>query len=223
MARKPIVKAQPIKPPAPTMRGETRDCALSKVKPNTWNPNHMNAFMLKSFEQELRDTGWLRSMLILVWGKDEKGVERNIIIDGEHRHKVGRKVGYKTVPMTFIDGITEAEAKRLTLKIRKQGEYDVEDLSKLLQEPDVRAGMDLNAYALAIGIEDVELGRLLELPDVGPSGTQPGTVKRAPKVTLEFSTVENRDAFKTYLAKLSDGANLSAGDLLCNKLRLQGT
>lgn len=245
MARKPLAakcKTQPKPTPKPVtasvdrpleMTGVDRDFPLSKIRPNGWNPNKMSAFMLRSFEQELVDTGWLRSMKILVWGKDEKGIERNIIIDGEHRWKIGRKLGYRTVPMVFMDGLTEAQAKRLTIRIRKQGEYDAEDLSRLLQEPEVRGDLDLDAYSLMMGIGEAELGFLLGASDVppggnppagsGPTGTQPTPITRGPKVTLEFSSSEKRDAFKTYLAKLAtgDAAKLPGGDLLCDKLHIK--
>lgn len=228
MTRKPAPAAKAAKPEKPTstepqMTGTDRDFPLSKVRPNGWNPNHMSAFMLRSFEQELRDNGWLRSMKILVWGKDEKGTERNLIIDGEHRWKIGRRLGYKVVPMVFMDGLTEAQAKRLTVRIRKQGDLDPDDLGRLLQEPDVRAGMELDTYSLAMGIEEVQLSHLLGTPGSSSSGTQPGSVKRGPKVTLEFSSDAKRDGFKTYLAKLATGeaAKLPGGDLLCEKLRIK--
>ena len=239
MARKPVkaVKAAAPKPTAadaPKLTGTDRDFDLRKLKPNTWNPNHMSAFMLKSFEQELRETGWLRSMKLLVWGTDDKGVEQNIIIDGEHRWKVGKRLGYKVVPVVFMDGITEAEAKRMTIRIRKQGEYDPDDLGKLLQEPEVRGDLALADYGLMLGIADAELGFLLGNPESRstsplahsedqPTGTQPTPITRGPKVTLEFSSSSKRDAFKTYLAKLAVGeaAKLPGGDLLCDKLRIK--
>ena len=227
MARKPLAaakcKTQPKPTPKPVpasvdrpleMTGVDRDFPLSKIRPNGWNPNKMSAFMLKSFEQELVDTGWLRSMKILVWGKDEKGVERNIIIDGEHRWKIGRKLGYSTVPMVFMDGLTEAQAKRLTIRIRKQGEYDAEDLSRLLQEPEVRGDLDFDTYSLSMGFETSEMSKLLDidmnltdktdvgehertLPKTGMSGVQPNiripmvfyadTVPEADEIRAVFS------------------------------------
>ena len=173
-AAKQAPAAVPTKPAtdAPHFTGEERECALSKVKPNTWNPNSMTPFMFNSFEHELRTTGWLRSYKLLVWGKDEKGVEQNIIIDGEHRWKVGRKLGFKVVPMVFLDGITEAEAKRLTIKARKQGTINMDDLSTLLQEPGVHMGMDIDSYALDMGFEVPEMSNLLHL-DMIPATVAP--------------------------------------------------
>jgi 3'-phosphoadenosine 5'-phosphosulfate sulfotransferase (PAPS reductase)/FAD synthetase len=163
-----IVTTEATAPPVTTPKaplnlvGEERLTVVRSVKANPWNPNKMTHFMQASLEQEIALHGWLKSMLILVWGKDEKGVVQNLIIDGEHRWVVAKRLKIETIPMVFIDGITESEAKKLTIKIgQKQGAFDPENLSVLLRE--LQGEMDLGDYAIDMGFPVDQLQDMFKL------------------------------------------------------------
>ena len=123
---------------------------LSDVTPNPWNPNRMTDHLYRSVVHGLLADGWVASQSLLVWGTDEAGRTRNMIIDGEHRWRAAREAGFKEGPMVLLDGMTEAECKALTVKLnQKRGEWNDQALGELLRDlastapPDLDLGMDL--------------------------------------------------------------------------------
>lgn len=134
--------------------------ALKLVKPNPWNPNHMTARMQASMEQGFNTDGWIASQALLIWGKDDKGVEQNIIIDGEHRWTIAVKLGLAMGPMVFLDGLTQAQAKALTIKMnQKRGEFNADELSTLLK--DLQVELEVEDLGLELGFEDEAIMQLI--------------------------------------------------------------
>lgn len=213
-------KSQPPPPAAPApphIRGNKAvDRPLTEVKPNTWNPNEMTPFMKASLKQGLQQDGWLRSQSLLVWGTDEKGKTKNIIIDGEHRWTVAGELGFKKGPMVFLEGVTEAQAKALTIKMnQKRGEHDPDKLGLLVRE--LQFTLNVDNIALDLGIEQGDLMTLLANDD-GPNldldgkrdnvnGAPPGDVasgrsEHVGMVQLFF----NKEQHAEYLAIVKDVA-----------------
>ena len=199
--------------------GRDSEVAIDSVAPNDWNPNVMTPFTRDSLKQDLVN-GWIGSEKILVWGTDEKGVQKNIIIDGEHRWRIAKEIGFEIVPTTTLDGITRAEAIKLTIKIdQKRGNFEEVELGSLLKE--IRGDLDLEIFSVDMGFEVPKMEELLgeKVADV-MEGMSPSPLKGVPKVVLEFSTEKRRDAFKRFLAKI-EGDEKPSGDLLCGKLRIR--
>jgi hypothetical protein len=69
----------------PHVSGEVELVELATVRPNGWNPNECDAHTLASIERGFTEEGWLKSHALTIWRTDEKGVEKRLIIDGEHR------------------------------------------------------------------------------------------------------------------------------------------
>jgi len=140
--------------------GEVKLLPLNSVRPNTWNPNEMTPYMLRSLRKGIQSAGWLSSQALLVWGKDEKGNPRNVIIDGEHRWMVGRDLGMEMGPMQVIDGLTEEQAKALTLKfIYRHGQLDKRQLAMLVRG--IEPQMEVEDLAFELGIEGEEYMRMM--------------------------------------------------------------
>lgn len=142
--------------------GEEKDVPLKSLKPNKWNPNHMTPEQKASLRYGLETDGWLRSQKLLVWGSDENGEVKNIIIDGEHRWREAKAMGiFDNVPAVFLHGITESAAKKLTVKIgKKRGEFNPAELSDLIRE--VYDGIDTATYALDLGFETPDIDKMLK-------------------------------------------------------------
>jgi hypothetical protein len=105
----------------------------------------------------LRTDGWLVSQSLLIWGKDDKGVEQNLIIDGEHRYSGALKVGITTGPMVLLDGLTEIQAKALTIKMnQKRGDFDDAALELLIRELVADAG-SIDGMDLDLGFDERDL------------------------------------------------------------------
>lgn len=174
-------KAEPDTPPKKTKATNTDNFTgdrpvikpLSIAKPNTWNPNRMTPFERESLKTGLKTDGWLMSQALLIWGTDDKGNEKNIIIDGEQRWTVAPDAGFTHGPMVFLHGLSEAKAKALTVKIdAKRGKFADEPLGALLREVQFELGSE--NLALDLGIQDERLMLLLAEPEVvlpGPEAT----------------------------------------------------
>src|SRR5690606_20965829 len=154
--------------------GKVVEAKLKSVKPNSWNPNTMTPEQYASLRDGLIVDGWIRSQALLVWRTDENRKRKNIIIDGEHRWKGAVERGWTTAPMVFLDGLTEAQAKALTIKLdAKRGKFDETAIARLVQE--------LNS-------QDVKV------TDLGFSGEQLATLlnrELKPSASLEESVSHN--------------------------------
>lgn len=168
-------------PVVPRVVGKVVSKELSAVKPNMWNPNQMTPWLKESLKHGLKTDGWLSSQALLIWGTDEKGRAKNIIIDGEHRWTVGNELGFKKGPMVFLDRLTEVQAKALTVKMnQKRGEFEPKKLSEVLREIQYVLGAD--DFSIEMGIEQSEMMPLLAEPEIimGGSEIEP-TPRNAPE------------------------------------------
>lgn len=165
---------------------------LNLVKPNDWNPNEMDAQMSASLRQGLVEDGWLLSQSLLVWGKDNRGKDRNLIIDGEHRWTEALALGFTEGPMVVLDGLKPAEARALTIKLnQKRGRFNdlLPDVIRSIQRdlPSIDLG-------LSLGFDPEELYRYLAqpvekvvgapVPAANSNETPPTTVSRNVSVTM---------------------------------------
>jgi len=172
------------------VRGESVDTSLSLVKPNDWNPNEMTPFERESLKHGMLEDGWIASQALLVWGKDEKGKQRNVIMDGEHRWKIAAELGFKSGPMVFIDGLTEDEAKAFTVKMdARRGKFNQNLLGELLRSiaPTFEGGLT----GLSIGVEDGLLAQLLANAPADLDGVAPGNKQTNPGVLGDGVTSTN--------------------------------
>ena len=133
---------------------------LASLKPNAWNPNSFTAFERESLKFGIRTDGWLASHALTVWGKDDKGKQRDLIIDGEHRWKAALELGMTHGPAYVVDGLSEAQAKRLTIKLdAKRGKFDEESLKKLIVN--IAPDLDLETRSLDLGLSEDQLAGYL--------------------------------------------------------------
>ena len=133
---------------------------LKGVKPNGWNPNKMSPYMRESLKHGLETDGWIASQALLIWGTDENKRRKNLIIDGEHRWTVACELGFDDGPMVRLNGLTEVQAKALTIKMnQKRGEFDDDGLGVLIRE--IQGDMDVDDLGLELGMGDAELMKLL--------------------------------------------------------------
>lgn len=140
--------------------GAVESRALADVRPNDWNPNRMTPETYEALTYGLRNDGWLASQALLIWGTDDHGVVRNLIIDGEHRYRVAKDLGFVKGPMVFLSGVSEAKAKALTVAMnQKRGTFDEAELVELLQS----IQFDVPDLADNLGIQNDELMVLLQV------------------------------------------------------------
>lgn len=143
---------------APKLVGRVETIRLDAVRPNGWNPNRVPDHIMESIRHGFRVDGWIVSQALLVWGSDDVGVPRGVIIDGEHRWTAARDVGLVEGPAVVLHGLAEREAKGLTVKLnQKRGDWDAEGLRALLADVLSGSSMSVGGASLDLGFSVAEL------------------------------------------------------------------
>jgi hypothetical protein len=152
---------------APRITGKIEVALLDRVRPNPWNPNRMTEHQVESTRAGMKAEGWVASYALLVWRTDETGKARNLIIDGEHRWRIGTELGFTKAPMVFLDGITEKRAKEMTIEFdNKRGKFDDVALRDLLKD----IGVDDDGLAFRLGFDEATFAALMTETNVLPPG-----------------------------------------------------
>ena len=186
---------------------------LDVVSPNHWNPNTMSAEMFESLKQGLQKDGWPWSEPLFIWGKDEHGHTKNVIIDGEHRWKAAKSLGLIEGPMTFAT-MTESDAKAWTIKLdQKRGTWNEGKLSALIKH--IQAESDGVLEARDFGFEDDHLARMLaekpeplvlppppETPEEKPADPLPNLPVSAVRVVQLFLDDKSQPEFVSLVRKI---------------------
>ncbi len=197
---KPKAKA-PKLPSMKHIRGTVVVAPLKDVAPNYWNANEMDKATQRGLRHDLEHEGWLPSQALTVWRTDEKGRRMNLIIDGENRWRIATAdLGWTHGPMCFLDGLTEKDARALTLKLLyKRGKANEKIVAKELRAGIVMPSVDIE---LVLGIDSDLVARLTKTPALegpGLAKTKP-TEERAPgpaasdshhRVTLKFTPAQH--------------------------------
>jgi len=110
-------------------RIRTAVISLSYMKPNSWNPNVMDQEMYRKELASIKRFGYVNPIL----ARDL--VSHYEIIDGEHRWKALKQLGYEEAEVTVIEGLTDEEAKQLTIVLNEtRGSPDQGKLGILLRD-----------------------------------------------------------------------------------------
>jgi len=100
---------------------------IAELKNNSYNPNLMNEDYFSAIKSNIKADGFLQPILV-------NNIDGEyIVIDGEHRLKAMKELGYKDINCWVIS-VSEGEAKRLTLKMGLHGSYNLVDLSALVDQ-----------------------------------------------------------------------------------------
>jgi DNA modification methylase len=116
--------------------------AISELKPALYNPRKISDKAFNDLVESLRRYKMLDPLIVN--GSAER---KNIIIGGHQRYRAAMKLGYKTVPVVYVE-LDEKSEKHLNLTLNRiGGEWDFE----LLKQFDI----DL---LLEAGFDDTDLG-----------------------------------------------------------------
>lgn len=152
---------------------EAKLVRLSSLRPNDWNPNRMTKAEEKALAEVFRTNGWSRSNPLLVWATDEEGKNQNVIVDGEHRWKVARKLGYIEGPAVELRGVTRKQAIGWTIRLDKlRGRFDEDALAVVLRDElgiFVGSSSRTNGLGLRLGFDPDEIDSLRIKLDLAPS------------------------------------------------------
>lgn len=100
---------------------------IDRLIENPWNPNKMTAFMYEKAVESLQEFGFVAPVIVRSVG------DRYQIIDGAHRFRAARDLGVADIPVVVVDGLSEPQAKKLTVVLNElHGQLDPGKLSDLL-------------------------------------------------------------------------------------------
>jgi ParB-like nuclease family protein len=102
---------------------------VGDLVPNPWNPNRMDSEMFRKELASIKQFGFVNPIIARTFG------EHLQIIDGEHRWRAAKEIGMTEVPVTLVDGLSDADAKQLTIVLNEtRGRADADLLGALLKD-----------------------------------------------------------------------------------------
>lgn len=104
---------------------------IKNVLPNPWNPNVQSDDIFEKEKKSIEEMGMLGSILV----RETAGVYE--ILDGEHRWKACKELGYTEIPVETIGEIPDNQAKTLTILLNNlRGKDDVLKRAEILKSLD---------------------------------------------------------------------------------------
>lgn len=106
---------------------------IDDIRPNPWNPNQMDSKTFEKEKKSITELGFLGSIIVR---------EHNIpgyyeILDGEHRWKAAKELGYTKMAVESVGKISDQQVKLLTILLNNlKGKDDVFKRAKLLEALD---------------------------------------------------------------------------------------
>jgi ParB/RepB/Spo0J family partition protein len=129
---------------------------VSSVSPNTYNPNRQSDHDFDLLKKSIDSDGFTQPVIVLR--------SSNQIVDGEHRWRAARDLGYEEIPVVFVD-MTAEQMRVATLRHnRARGEEDIELSAQVLR--DLRELGALEWAQDSLMLSDEEVNRLIEDVDV---------------------------------------------------------
>jgi DNA modification methylase len=127
-----------------------QEVAIDELRPDPANPRRISDAQLEALTKSLKEFGFVQPVLAR---REDKTV-----IGGHQRLLAARRLGYKTVPVIFLD-LTKEQARLLNLSLNKiSGDWDQELLARMLANLTPVEDIDLSLS----GFTEDELAKLLK-------------------------------------------------------------
>ena len=120
---------------------------IKELKPSEYNPRQMTEKQAKDLTESVKEFGLVDPLII----NQHKGRE-NVVIGGHQRLKIASILGFKTIPVVYVD-LEEKRERELNLRLnRNLGEWNYDLLANFSEE-------ELNK----VGFESEELDKIFQL------------------------------------------------------------
>jgi len=133
--------------------------SIDLIQPNTYNPNVMPDTLFQELLKDIRQQGFVGAIIVR---KLSRGYE---IVDGEHRYRAAKHLGYTDIPCITLDYEDDA-AKFATFRFNhERGFFDNIKTSELIHDLATRHTIDELARELGMAHEEmVQYLRPSEIP-----------------------------------------------------------
>ncbi|HLF76734.1 MAG TPA: site-specific DNA-methyltransferase [Dehalococcoidia bacterium] len=123
---------------------------IDELRPDPANPRRISDAQIEALTRSLKEYGFVQPVLVRR--------EDNTVIGGHQRLVAARRLGYKTVPVIYLD-VSLEQARLLNLGLNKiSGDWDQELLARLLADLNAAHDLDLSLS----GFDDGEVSKLLK-------------------------------------------------------------
>lgn len=153
--------AQVLRDAGATLKPETFGRSLvvpvDKIRPNAWNPNVQDEATFRRELASIRRFGFVDPIIVRVDGSTYE------IIDGEHRWKAAKELGFEEIPVFDIGPIGNHEAQQLTVVLNElRGKPQEKKLAELLRGLVASSSVDELVEVLPYSKD--EFARVAQLP-----------------------------------------------------------
>ena len=98
---------------------------VSELNPAQYNPRNLTDEQKENISKSLTEFGFVNPLVV-----NSNPARKNILVGGHQRLKVAIELGYKEVPVVYVD-LTEAQERELNIRLnRNTGEWDLDSLSE---------------------------------------------------------------------------------------------
>jgi DNA modification methylase len=133
---------------------EIENVDIESLRPDPANPRRISKEELEALTRSLREFGFVQPVLVRK--------ADSVVIGGHQRLLAARRLGWKTVPVIFLD-LSVEQSRLLNLALNRiSGEWDQELLARMLADLKPVEDIDLSLS----GFSEEELGKLLKSLDV---------------------------------------------------------
>lgn len=162
--------------------------SVKDLNPAPYNPRQWSDNAIKQLTESISKFGLIDPILV-----NSAANRHNIVIGGHFRLKVAKDLGYKTVPVVYVNIPDEAKEKELNLRLNKNlGDWDYE----LLAEFDESLLAD-------IGFDSEELDEIFDMTIDEPENFD--LEKELAKLGIKEKTVKKGDVYQLGDSRLMCG------------------
>jgi hypothetical protein len=131
---------------------EVYELEINKINPAAYNPRTISDSELAALMESLKKFRFVEPLII--------NKKTNTLVGGHMRLRAAEMLGYKKVPVTYVD-LSESEEKALNIALNSHtlaGKFDGEILSGLLDEikldlPDIHASLNFSQLEVDLKID----------------------------------------------------------------------
>ena len=98
---------------------------INLLNPAEYNPRNLTEEQFNNIKSSLDEFGFVNPLVV-----NSNPNRKNILIGGHQRLKVAKELGYKQVPVVYVN-LNEQQEKELNIRLNKNtGEWDLDSLSE---------------------------------------------------------------------------------------------
>lgn len=191
---------------------------IEQIDPDPQNPNELPDDMMDTLKQDVKERGFIQPIVVRELDVDEGEEQRYMLVDGEHRWKVLRDLGWEVVPSVILDvSADDAKLRNITMN-RLRGQLVPIKLALLLADLNKRIPEDELARRLGMDTGEVkDTLRLANFTDDVAESVRQSTQKEereAPEVLQFVLKKQDAEVVERVIGKITNETTDRAGALV---------